>query len=56
LDDTARMDILARDLTPSDRSLRRVFDNLRAVDLVPRDAEYDRARFSEDSFLKAIAN
>jgi hypothetical protein len=50
------MDILARDLTPSDRSLRRVFDNLRAVDLVPRDAEYDRARFSEDSFLKAIAN
>jgi len=56
LDDTARMDILARDLTPSDRSLRRVFDNLRAADLVARDAEYDRARFGEDSFLKAIAN
>jgi hypothetical protein len=40
----------------SEDSLRRVFDILRAADLVPRDAEYDRARFSEDSFLKAIAN
>jgi NitT/TauT family transport system substrate-binding protein len=56
LDDTARMDILARDLTLSQRSLQRVFDNVRAADLVARDAAYDRARFSDDSFLEDIAN
>jgi ABC-type nitrate/sulfonate/bicarbonate transport system substrate-binding protein len=56
LDDTAKMDILARDLTLSDRSLRRVFDNVRAADLVPGEVAYDRARFSDDSFLKEIAH
>jgi ABC-type nitrate/sulfonate/bicarbonate transport system substrate-binding protein len=56
LDDTAKMDILARDLTLSDRSLRRVFDNVRAADLVPGEAAYDRARFSDDSFLREIAH
>jgi NitT/TauT family transport system substrate-binding protein len=54
LDDTARMGILARDLTLSDRGLRRVFDNVRAADLVARDAAYDRARFSDDGFLRDL--
>jgi NitT/TauT family transport system substrate-binding protein len=54
LDDTAKMDILSRDLTLSERSVRRVFENVKAADLVPPDAAYDRARFSNDTFLNDI--
>jgi hypothetical protein len=50
------MDILARDLALSDRSLRRVFDNVRAAGLLPGETAYDRARFSDDSFLKEITH
>ena len=51
LEDTARMDILARDLTLTDASLRRVFDNVKAAQLVPADAAFDRAKFVDESYL-----
>jgi ABC-type nitrate/sulfonate/bicarbonate transport system substrate-binding protein len=51
LEDTARMDVLARDLTLTDASLRRVFDNVKAAQLVAPDAVFDRAKFVDESFL-----
>jgi transcriptional regulator GlxA family with amidase domain len=55
LEDTARMDVLARDLTASDRSLARVFENVKAAGLVPADAAYDRAKFVDESYLRDSA-
>ncbi len=52
LDDTARMDVLARDLGLTDASLRRVFENVKAAQLVPADAAFDRARFVDESYLQ----
>ena len=52
LEDTVRMDVLARDLSITDKSLRRVFDNVKAAKLIPDDAVYDRARFVDESYLK----
>ncbi|HLH87901.1 MAG TPA: ABC transporter substrate-binding protein [Xanthobacteraceae bacterium] len=52
LEDTARMDVLARDLTLTDASLRRVFDNVKAAGLVPADTAYDRARFVDEGYLR----
>ena len=52
LADTERMDVLARDLAVTDASLRRVFENVKAARLVPADADYDRARFVDDSYLQ----
>jgi len=52
LEDTARMDVLARDLTLTDASLRRVFANVKAAGLVPADAPYDRTRFVDESYLR----
>jgi len=51
LEDTARMDILARDLALTDASLRRVFDNVKAARLVPADTAFDRATFVDESYL-----
>jgi NitT/TauT family transport system substrate-binding protein len=51
LDDTARMDVLARDLSLGDASLKRVFDNVQAARLLPPDTTYDRTRFVDESFL-----
>jgi len=51
LEDTARMDVLARDLSVTDRSLLRVFENVKAAGLVPADAPYDRAKFVDESYL-----
>jgi NitT/TauT family transport system substrate-binding protein len=51
LDDTARMDVLARDLSITDKSLARVFDSVKAAGLVPADAAYDRAKFVDESYL-----
>ncbi len=51
LEDTARMDVLARDLSITDRSLMRVFNSVRSAGLVPADAAYDRGRFVDESFL-----
>jgi len=51
LEDTARMDVLARDLTLTDASLERVFANVKAAGLVPAGAAFDRARFVDESYL-----
>jgi NitT/TauT family transport system substrate-binding protein len=55
LEDTARMDVLARDLALTDASLRRVFDNVKAAGLVPADTAYDRAKFVDQSYLRDSA-
>jgi ABC-type nitrate/sulfonate/bicarbonate transport system substrate-binding protein len=55
LEDTARMDVLARDLTLTDASLRRVFENVKAAALAPADTAYDRARFVDESYLRDSA-
>jgi ABC-type nitrate/sulfonate/bicarbonate transport system substrate-binding protein len=52
LDDTARMDVLARDLTLTDASLKRVFENVKAAQLVPADTAFDRSRFADESYLQ----
>jgi NitT/TauT family transport system substrate-binding protein len=52
LEDTARMDVLARDLTLTDASLRRVFANVKAAGLVPADAAFDRSKFVDESYLR----
>jgi ABC-type nitrate/sulfonate/bicarbonate transport system substrate-binding protein len=51
LEDTARMDVLARDLSLTDKSLLRVFENVQAAGLVPSGAVYDRAKFVDESYL-----
>ncbi len=55
IEDTARMDVLARDLTLTDASLKRVFDNVKAAGLVPPDTAYDRTRFVDESYLRESA-
>jgi NitT/TauT family transport system substrate-binding protein len=55
LEDTARMDVLARDLGLTEASLRRVFANVKAAGLVPADAAFDRARFVDESYLAESA-
>jgi NitT/TauT family transport system substrate-binding protein len=55
LEDTARMGVLARDLTLTDASLRRVFDNIKAAGLVPADTAYDRAKFVDESYRRDSA-
>ncbi len=52
IDDTARMDILSKDLSVSDASLRRVFENVKAAGLIGPEAAYDRARFVDPSYLE----
>jgi NitT/TauT family transport system substrate-binding protein len=50
LEDTVRMDVLARDLAVTDKSLMRVFDSVKSAGLVPADAAYDRGRFVDESY------
>jgi len=52
LDDTARMDILSRDLSISEPSLKRVFENVKAAGGIPSDVSFDPAKFVDDSYLK----
>jgi ABC-type nitrate/sulfonate/bicarbonate transport system substrate-binding protein len=51
VEDTARMDIMPKDLSLSDASLRRVFQNVKADGLVGSDATYDRTKFVDESYL-----
>ncbi|MGB6341362.1 MAG: ABC transporter substrate-binding protein, partial [Xanthobacteraceae bacterium] len=51
IDDTARMDIMPKDLSLTDASLRRVFDNVKAAGLVGPEASYDRGKFVDESYL-----
>ena len=51
LEDTARMDVLSRDLSLTGKSLMRVFDSVKSAGLVPADATYDREKFVDESYL-----
>ena len=51
LEDTVRMDVLAHDLSVTDKSLVRVFDSVKSAGLVPADAAYDRGKFVDESYL-----
>ena len=52
LEDTARMDVLARDLSLSDVSLKRVFATMQEAGVMPSSASYDRVKFVDDSYLE----
>ena len=52
LDDTARMDIMSRDLTIPDASLRRVFSIMQEAGVIRRDAPFEPAKFVDDSYLR----
>ena len=52
IDDTAKMDIMSRDLSVAPASLRRVFANMQADNAIGRDVPFEPARFVDDSYLK----
>jgi len=52
LEDTVRMDILARDLSLNDTSLQTVFATMQEAGVMPADARYDRAKFVDESYLQ----
>ena len=56
LEDTARMDVLSRDLGVTDKSLARVFDSVLSAGLVPPETKYERARIVDESYLAASKN
>src|SRR5262249_33281803 len=45
LEDTVRMDVLSKDLSLSEPSLKRVFENVKAGGLIAADASFEAARF-----------
>ena len=51
LEDTARMDVIARDMSLTDLSLKRVFETMQQADVMKSDATYERAKFIDDSYL-----
>ena len=51
LEDTVAMDIMSRDLSLPDASLRRVFDIMLQADALPRGTPYEPAKFLDDSYL-----
>jgi ABC-type nitrate/sulfonate/bicarbonate transport system substrate-binding protein len=51
LEDTARMDVIARDLSLTDLSLKRVFEVMQQAEVMKADATYDRTKFVDDSYL-----
>jgi NitT/TauT family transport system substrate-binding protein len=52
IEDTARMDIMSRDLTVVPASLRRVFSNMQEDGAIGRDVPFEPTRFVDDSYLK----
>jgi ABC-type nitrate/sulfonate/bicarbonate transport system substrate-binding protein len=52
LEDSVRMDVIARDLSLSDLSLKRVFETMQDADVMRRDAVYDRGKFVDESYLQ----
>ena len=50
--DTARMDIMSRDLTVAPASLRRVFNTMQADGAIGRDVKFEPERFVDESYLK----
>ena len=51
LEDSVRMDVIARDLSLSDLSLKRVFETMKDAEVIGRDLVYDRAKFVDESYL-----
>ena len=51
LDDTLSMDILSRDLSLTDASLRRVFNIMQQAGALPRETPFEPARFVDESYL-----
>jgi NitT/TauT family transport system substrate-binding protein len=51
LEDSVRMDVIARDLSLSDLSLRRVFETMKDAEVMGRDVAYDRSKFVDESYL-----
>jgi ABC-type nitrate/sulfonate/bicarbonate transport system substrate-binding protein len=52
LDDTVRMKVMEADISLPDVSVRRVFDNVKAANLIPVDAAFDRSKFIDESYLR----
>ena len=51
LEDTARMDVIARDMSLTDLSLQKVFETMQQADVIGRDKVYDRSKFVDESYL-----
>lgn len=52
LEDTRSMDIISRDLSLADASLRRVFDIMQQAGVLPRETPFEPARFIDESYLQ----
>jgi NitT/TauT family transport system substrate-binding protein len=52
LEDSLRMDVIARDLSLSDLSLKRVFETMKDAEVIGRDLVYDRSKFVDESYLQ----
>jgi ABC-type nitrate/sulfonate/bicarbonate transport system substrate-binding protein len=52
LDDTVKMKVMEPDLGLPAASVSRVFDNVKAAKLIPADAQLDRAKFIDESYLQ----
>ncbi len=52
IEDTAKMDIMSRDLSVVPASLRRVFDIMQQDGAMGRDVRFDPAKFVDESYLK----
>jgi NitT/TauT family transport system substrate-binding protein len=53
IDDTSRMDIMPRNLSLTEASLKRVFENVKSAGLVEDSATYQRDKFVDESYLRA---
>ena len=51
LEDSVRMDVIARDLSLSDLSLQRVFETMEDAEVIGRNLVYDRGKFVDESYL-----
>jgi len=51
LEDTAKMDVIARDLSLTDVSLMRVFETMQQADVMAKDVAYDRSKFVDETYL-----
>ncbi len=52
LDDTVKMKVMEPDLGLPAASVSRVFDNVKAAKLIPVDAQLDRSKFIDESYLQ----
>ncbi len=51
LEDTVNMDIISRDLSLADASMRRVFSIMQEAGAIPRTTPFEPARFVDESYL-----